>query len=58
MTIFVEPKGEGSGTDRADQLVATIKNTIGITTRVIVQPPGTIERSAGKAKHVIDKRPR
>jgi phenylacetate-CoA ligase len=58
MTIFVEPKTELSGAERAEQLVATIKNTIGITTRVVVQAPGTIERSAGKAKHVIDNRPK
>ncbi len=31
-----------------------IKSTIGITTQVTVTPPGTIERSLGKAKRVVD----
>jgi phenylacetate-CoA ligase len=31
---------------------------VGVTARVIVLPPGAIERSAGKAKRVIDRRPR
>jgi len=33
-----------------------IKDVIGITARVIVCGPGTLERSAGKAKRVVDKR--
>ena len=33
-----------------------IKDTVGISARVIVSDPGSIERSAGKAKRVIDKR--
>jgi len=33
-----------------------IKDVIGITARVVVQGPGTLERSAGKAKRVVDKR--
>ena len=37
---------------------ARIKDTIGLTTRVVVEPPGTIERSVGKARRVVDKRPR
>ncbi|WNJ91589.1 phenylacetate--CoA ligase PaaK [Bosea sp. 685] len=43
---------------QAERLVTRIKDTIGITTRVVIQPPGTLERSAGKAKRVIDKRPK
>ncbi|SFI47442.1 phenylacetate-CoA ligase [Bosea sp. OK403] len=45
-------------TVQAERLVTRIKDTIGITTRVMIQPPGTLERSAGKAKRVIDKRPK
>ena len=37
---------------------ARIKDTIGLTTRVVVEPPGTIERSLGKARRVVDRRPR
>jgi len=36
--------------------VARIKDTIGLTTRVVVEPPGTIERSVGKARRVVDQR--
>ena len=42
----------------ADKLATQIKGTIGITARVAIQPPGTLERSMGKAKRVVDKRPR
>jgi len=31
---------------------------VGVTTRVLVVEPGTIERSQGKAKRVIDLRPK
>ncbi|HLY57807.1 MAG TPA: phenylacetate--CoA ligase PaaK [Stellaceae bacterium] len=42
----------------ARRVVATIKNTIGISARLVIEPPGTIERSAGKARRVVDKRPK
>jgi phenylacetate-CoA ligase len=38
------------------ELQRDIKDTIGISARVIVSAPGAIERSAGKAKRVVDKR--
>jgi len=31
---------------------------VGVSARVVVLPPGSIERSAGKAKRVIDRRAR
>ena len=34
----------------------SIKATIGVSTSVVVRDPGAIERSAGKARRVIDKR--
>ena len=37
-------------------VVARIKDTIGLTTRVVIEPPGTVERSQGKARRVIDRR--
>ena len=62
ITVLAEARPEFWGTPdisaHAERLVAYIKNTIGVTTSVIVQPPGAIERSAGKAKRVIDKRPK
>jgi phenylacetate-CoA ligase len=42
----------------ADRAVHLIKTHVGVTTRVRAVAPGTIERSQGKAKRVIDKRPR
>jgi phenylacetate-CoA ligase len=41
------------------RLVSTrIKDTIGLSARVVVEPPGAIERSMGKARRVVDRRPR
>jgi phenylacetate-CoA ligase len=42
----------------AEKLATQIKGTVGITARVAIHPPGTLERSMGKAKRVVDKRPR
>jgi phenylacetate-CoA ligase len=42
----------------ADRAVHLIKAHVGLTTTVRAVGPGTIERSQGKAKRVIDKRPR
>ncbi|HWL84740.1 MAG TPA: phenylacetate--CoA ligase PaaK [Polyangiaceae bacterium] len=60
MTVLTEPRAEhwdGAGLQGpAERFVARMKNTIGVTMRVVIHPPGTLERSAGKAKRVIDKR--
>jgi phenylacetate-CoA ligase len=62
MTVLTEARPEawdGAGlTVAAERLTLRIKDTVGISARVVIQPPGTIERSAGKAKRVIDKRPK
>jgi phenylacetate-CoA ligase len=62
MTVLAEARAEAwdnANVDvQAQEIVATIKNSIGVTTRVIIHPPGTLERSGGKAKRVIDKRPK
>jgi phenylacetate-CoA ligase len=42
----------------AAQLATLIKNTIGVTVDALVQDPGTIERSTGKMRRIIDERPR
>jgi phenylacetate-CoA ligase len=42
----------------ADRGVHLIKARVGVTTTVRTVAPGGIERSQGKAKRVIDKRPR
>jgi phenylacetate-CoA ligase len=35
-----------------------IKTVLGVSARVHIEVPGTIERSAGKAKRIVDLRPR
>jgi phenylacetate-CoA ligase len=40
----------------AEALIQQVKSMIGISVRVEVREPGSIERSIGKAKRVIDKR--
>jgi phenylacetate-CoA ligase len=42
----------------ADRGMHLIKAHVGVTTTVRAVAPGTIERSQGKAKRVVDKRPR
>ena len=44
--------------EEATTLVARIKDTIGLTTRVVVEASGVIERSLGKARRVVDRRPK
>jgi phenylacetate-CoA ligase len=62
MTVLAEARPEnwdGSGlTVHAEKVMSVIKNTIGITTRVRIVAPDTLERSLGKAKRVYDKRPK
>ncbi len=62
MSVLTEAREEhwdGAGLKvHAERLVTRIKDTIGITTRVTIQAPGSIERSAGKARRVVDKRPK
>ncbi|MDB5627689.1 MAG: phenylacetate-CoA ligase [Tardiphaga sp.] len=60
MDINVEARPDASASDReaaAARLQHVVKETIGITARVNVGDPDTIERSAGKAKRIIDQRP-
>jgi len=61
LAVSVECRGEvaGDAQRRArlqQELQISIKSTVGITTLVRVCDPGAIERSAGKARRVIDKR--
>jgi phenylacetate-CoA ligase len=62
LTIFAEARPEswdGNGlTEHADRVSTHIKNTIGITAKVQVVAPDTLERSLGKAKRLRDKRPK
>ena len=61
-TLFVEARpdvhGEAERLAEAASLAAHIRNNIGIGIKVMVGDPGAVERSAGKARRVIDKRPK
>ena len=60
MEIHVEARPDSAADIRnaaASRLEQAIKDTIGITSRVIVRDPDSIERSAGKAKRIVDRRP-
>ncbi len=41
---------------QAQKLSDFIKNTIGITAKIKILAPNTLERSLGKARRVFDKR--
>lgn len=59
MTVRVEARPEAWGSDPAAHgktLAHAIKSRIGITAAVEVSAPGSIERSLGKARRVIDRR--
>jgi phenylacetate-CoA ligase len=65
LDVLVEMRPELAGKLSADDVAALcrkadhlIKAYIGISTTVRVLEPGAIERSQGKAKRVIDKRPK
>ena len=63
LSVSVEMRPELANENQTEQqLVAraleqAIKSYVGVSASVIVQPQGGIERSMGKAKRVIDKRP-
>jgi phenylacetate-CoA ligase len=61
-TLFVEARpdlhGKAARDAEAASLSAHIRNSIGIGMAVKVGDPGAVERSAGKARRVIDKRPK
>ena len=57
MLVRVEARPDTYGLASPAPLAAAIKDRIGITATVDILPPGAIERSLGKAKRVIDRRP-
>jgi phenylacetate-CoA ligase len=60
MTVHVESAPSVATSHEFDgiatELAQQVKTCVGINVRVQVGPPGAIERSLGKAKHVIDRR--
>jgi phenylacetate-CoA ligase len=62
MAVHVESRpdfwGGGAPDHVAVDLATRIKDLIGVSARVVVEAPGDIERSLGKARRVVDKRPK
>jgi len=61
MTVLVErvPGAGGADGDAAGRRLAHhIKSLVGVSAEVKVLPPNGIERSLGKAKRIVDKRPK
>jgi phenylacetate-CoA ligase len=61
LTVRVEraaDAGHADGDTAGTTLAQRIKNLIGVTAEVQVVQPGGIERSLGKAKRIVDKRPK
>jgi phenylacetate-CoA ligase len=58
LTVLVELAPGAADAGSADKLKHNIKSFIGVTTDVKVVPISSIERSIGKAKRVVDKRPK
>jgi phenylacetate-CoA ligase len=54
----LDQSGDTARTAAAKDFQHHIKSLVGITAHVKVLPTGTVERSAGKAKRVVDKRPK
>jgi len=48
---------EASRAAQAALLAAHVRNTVGIAVEVVVADPGGVERSAGKARRIVDMRP-
>src|SRR6266700_5113002 len=62
MRLLVEARAdhadEASRAAQAAALSAHIRSNIGIGVEIVVGDPGAIERSAGKARRVVDRRPK
>jgi phenylacetate-CoA ligase len=62
MTVLAEARRESWDerglVEHTEHLAHHIKSTIGISARIKAVAPQTLERSLGKAKRVIDKRPK
>jgi phenylacetate-CoA ligase len=63
ITIRVEQRADGGASDEVHDEISRrterrIKDMIGISASVRIEPPETLERSMGKAKRVIDLRPK
>ncbi len=61
MTVLVERRADATDADcaaAAAGLIGRVKDIIGISIAVDLKPTGSLDRSQGKAKRVIDRRPK
>jgi phenylacetate-CoA ligase len=62
MIVHVEPTAQAAGTAAraasAKELAHHIKSVVGVSTRIEVHDPNGVQRSEGKAKRVVDNRPK
>jgi phenylacetate-CoA ligase len=62
MNVLVEARPDATDAamraQQAKELVHHVKAVVGVSVRVAVVDPGAIDRSVGKAKRVLDMRPR
>jgi phenylacetate-CoA ligase len=61
MTVTVERRPEATpdaAAAGAEELKRHVKATIGVTVEVAAMEPGSIERSMGKMRRIVDRRPR
>jgi phenylacetate-CoA ligase len=60
MEILVEARPDATTPEQrsaaARRLAHSVKNLVGVTAKISVAAPGTVERSLGKARRVVDKR--
>ncbi|SEC92852.1 phenylacetate-CoA ligase [Rhizobiales bacterium GAS188] len=60
MEILVEARADAASPEHrsaaARRLAVSVKNLVGVSAKVSVAAPGSIERSLGKARRVVDKR--
>ena len=62
VAVHVEARPEfyipGAMDREATVVMSRIKDTIGLTTRIVIEAPGAVERSLGKARRLVDHRPK
>ena len=60
LNVVVEARPEAAGSDDTEAVALAlrhdIKSLIGVTATVRIAPPGSVERSQGKAQRVVDQR--
>ena len=56
LTVRVESRPGASAAEAGPRLAQAVKDNVGVSVTVQIEPPDTLERSMGKAKRVIDHR--